>query len=87
MDMKTDHCCVAIIHALGFLLVIGYAQNYYFHLRTLNLSSMHQSRRNPRTNEYEGEQLYDTMLMIDRPPQEQCSLSDSRLVVVQLLAV
>ncbi|KAJ0302596.1 hypothetical protein COL5a_001538 [Colletotrichum fioriniae] len=22
-----------IIHALGFLLVIGYAQNYYFHLR------------------------------------------------------
>jgi hypothetical protein len=27
---------VAIIHAIVFLVGIGYAQNYYFHLRKLN---------------------------------------------------
>ena len=26
-------CCVAIIHALVFFVAVGYAQNYYFHLR------------------------------------------------------
>lgn len=25
---------VAIIHAIVLILVVGYAQNYYFHLRT-----------------------------------------------------
>lgn len=29
-------CCVAIIHVLAFLIGVGYAQNYYFHLRTLH---------------------------------------------------
>lgn len=28
---------IAIVHALIFLIGIGYAQNYYFHLRKLQL--------------------------------------------------
>lgn len=27
--------CIAIIHIIVFMLGIGYAQNYYFHLRKL----------------------------------------------------
>lgn len=30
-------CDAAIVHALVFLLAIGYAQNYYFHLREYTL--------------------------------------------------
>lgn len=36
--MDADIVGVALIHAIGFLLVIGYAQNYYFHLRKLDTS-------------------------------------------------
>jgi hypothetical protein len=30
----------AIIHAIVFLVGIGYAQNYYFHLRKFSVSSI-----------------------------------------------
>jgi hypothetical protein len=25
--------CTALVHVIGFLIALGYAQNYYFHLR------------------------------------------------------
>jgi hypothetical protein len=28
-----DHAFLAIVHVIAALIVIGYAQNYYFHLR------------------------------------------------------
>jgi ABC-type iron transport system FetAB permease component len=31
---------VAIIHAIVFLLVVGYAQNYYFHLRKSDIGPL-----------------------------------------------
>lgn len=31
--MLTVPGCAAIVHALVFLVAVGYAQNYYFHLR------------------------------------------------------
>jgi hypothetical protein len=60
MDV-TDNA-LAILHAIGLLLVVGYAQNYYFHLRKSH-SALVKS-------------LYMYMLTaISRPPQEQRSLS------------
>jgi hypothetical protein len=34
---RTADLSLAIIHAIVFLLVVGYAQNYYFHLRKFML--------------------------------------------------
>lgn len=33
--MLTETLLLAIIHAVVFLVAIGYAQNYYYHLRML----------------------------------------------------
>ena len=32
-----SYCSTAIVHVVGFLMAIGYAQNYYFHLSELRL--------------------------------------------------
>lgn len=51
----------AIIHALVFLVAVGYAQNYYFHLRKFNLGGL------------DG-YVNGIDMQLSRSPQEQCSL-------------
>lgn len=42
-DVNVTDNTLAIIHAIGLLLIVGYAQNYYFHLRTFPLPSVYLS--------------------------------------------
>jgi len=45
----------ALVHIIGALIALGYAQNYYFHLRTYLTASL----------------SLDSMTHSSRPPQEQ----------------
>lgn len=57
---QLTNCIVAIIHAIVFLVAVGYAQNYYFHLRNYPWPSF-------------SEELY-LLTVFTRTPQEQRSL-------------
>jgi hypothetical protein len=35
VDVANSTILLALVHAIIFLLAVGYAQNYYFHLRKL----------------------------------------------------
>jgi len=59
---------IAIVHVIAFLVAIGYAQNYYFHLR--------KSSNFDQTFGILGYKLIGTY----RPPQEQRSLDDHGLL-------
>jgi hypothetical protein len=58
---------IAIVHLVAGLMVVGYAQNYYFHLR--------ESRTE------EGWVRIHGILTPDRSPQEQRTLGQARIPV------